>query len=94
MEIKLKPSFGITANLTVLHNTKTGAIFLATKATEETQCEGENRNHIKPIGDLTIKAPDAALLIRKLCAEILHGDDEHRKWLISKCENFIERECL
>ncbi len=92
--MKLKPTVGITAGLTILCNTSTGAIYVATKATEETQCEGEARNHIKPIGDMTIKTLDTADVIRKLCRGILHGDDEHKEWLIQECENFIERECL
>lgn len=91
---KLKPSFGITAGLTILENTKNGHIFVATKSTELTQCKGPNRDHIKAIGDMTIPVPDAADLIRELCTSILHGDDEHKQWLIDECESFISRKCL
>ncbi len=92
--MNLKPAIGITAGLTVLHNTRSGAVFVSTKATEETQCQGENRNHIKPIGDLTIKIPDPAEILREFTQSVLHGDEDHKNWLSNECENFIIRKCL
>lgn len=90
----LKPAVGITAHRTILHNKVTGVTFVATRVTEENQCEGENRNHIIPIGDLSIAAPDSAALMRELYEEVKHGDEEHRQWLKTAFENFIIRKCL
>lgn len=90
----LQPSLGITAHRTILFNTLTKCAFVATKTTERNQCEGENRNHIKAIGDLHVAADDAAQLIRELYKEVAHGDLEHREWLHNSFENFISRKCL
>ncbi len=92
--MELLPSFRITANLTVLGNKNTGAVFLATSLAEKTQCSGENRDHIVPIGDLTIKVADPIDLIMKLYEEIKHGDQEHQDWLLNKCKEFLNKNCL
>lgn len=39
-----------------------------------------------------ISVGEAKALFRKLIDEIVHGDDEHRKWLRDKIEDFINRE--
>ncbi len=84
----------ITANKSILENTLTNSVFIATKATEETQCKGENREHIVWVGELDIPIPDTEELIMKLYEEIKHGDEEHQKWLKDKIKMFIEIECL
>lgn len=89
-----KPKQRITAGRSILENTATGAVFIATKATEETQCLGPNRDHIQWVGELDVPIPDAAALLRELCAEIEHGDESHRAWLRAAVESFIERKCL
>jgi hypothetical protein len=91
MKNHLLPSFGITANVTILVNTLSGTTFLATEVTEQTQCKGENRDHIKPIGDLHIPVKNTVSLMRELYEEIKHGDDEHQRWLKDAIESFIER---
>ncbi len=44
----------IIAGKSILENTNTKTIFIADKLTEETQCKGDNRNHIEKVGDLDI----------------------------------------
>ncbi|AGO48282.1 hypothetical protein Phi17:1_gp6 [Cellulophaga phage phi17:1] len=84
----------IIANKSILENTSLNCIFIATKATEETQCLGNNRNHIQWVGDLDIPVPDVAVLIMELYDEIKHGDDEHKLWLKEKMQEFIDRKCV
>lgn len=37
----------IIANKSILENTVSKSVFIATKATELTQCKGKNRDHIE-----------------------------------------------
>lgn len=92
--MSLKPTIGITSRLTILHNVLTDAVFVADRTTERTQCQGEDRDHIKPIGDLTIKIPDVAEHLREFTKSVLHGDQNHKDWLTKECENYITRKCL
>ena len=84
----------ITAGKSILENTSNGCVFIATKATEQTQCLGENRDHIIWVGELDVPIPDAGKLIMELYDEIKHGDDEHQQWLKEKMESFVQRKCL
>jgi hypothetical protein len=87
-------SHKITANKSILENTKTNCVFIATKACEETQCEGPNREHIEWVGELDVPVPDCAELMRELYERIKHGDQEHMDWLKSEIESFIDTKCL
>ena len=80
----------ITAGKSILENTSTNTVFIATKATEQTQCKGENRDHIVWVGELDVAIPDSKKLILQLYEEIKHGDEEHQKWLKNKIDLFIE----
>lgn len=70
----------IIAGKSILENTATNTIFIADKLTEETQCAGENRNHIQKVGDLDVKVKvkvndiDKIIEIVKDSAHWIHPD--------------------
>ncbi len=84
----------IIAGRSILENTLTNTIFIASKTEEETQCKGKTREHIMWVGNLDIPVPNVAELMRELYEEIKHGDDEHKQWLKDKIELFITQKCL
>lgn len=79
----------IKANKTILWNKLSNVVFLADKTTELTQCKGQNREHIVPVGcELDIPVPDIYEVLMQLFEEIKHGDEEHQKWLLDKINDF------
>lgn len=87
---QLNTSLGITKGLTIMKNNISGSIFVADDICEKYQCKGENRQHIIPIGDLSHKITDVEYVLREFTKSVLHGDDEHKQWLLNECEKFIE----
>ena len=88
----LRPTIGITANLTVVRNKVSGAVFLASQADEDCQLHHDSKFEV--LGDLTHKHPGADYHIRLFAESILHGDEEHRTWLKERAERYIVGEGL
>lgn len=80
----------IIAYKSILENTVLGTVFIAGPLEAQTQCEGENRDHIEWVGDLDVPVTDVAVVLRELYEEIKHGDQEHQDWLRNKIEEFID----
>jgi hypothetical protein len=80
----------IIAGKSILENTKTNTIFIASTVEQKTQLKGENRNHIIWAGELDVAIPDTKKLMMQLYEEIKHGDKDHQKWLKEKIQLFIE----
>lgn len=84
----------IIAGRSILENTLTNSVFIATKVTEQTQCKGSDRDHIIWVGELDVPIPDTEKLLWKLYEEIKHGDEEHQNWLKEKIRIFILQNCV